>query len=61
MNDYKNKNSEWEKKINDDITLAAAVGVRGTPTIFINGKKTNVRTLEGYVRVIDEILKEKKN
>jgi protein-disulfide isomerase len=33
-------------RINQDIRLGAHMGVRGTPTVFINGKVSRARTLE---------------
>ena len=33
-------------RINQDIRLEAYMGVRGTPTVFINGKVSRARTLE---------------
>jgi len=46
--------------IDKEMKEAQANGVRGTPTIFINGKKPQGRSLELYKGIIDEILKEKK-
>lgn len=33
-------------RINQDIRLGASMGVRGTPTVFINGSLSKARTLE---------------
>jgi protein-disulfide isomerase len=33
-------------RINQDIRLGAYMGVRGTPTVFINGSLSKARTLE---------------
>lgn len=33
-------------RINQDIRLGAHMGVRGTPTVFINGRVSRARTLE---------------
>ncbi len=57
INDYKNKDAEWEKIIEQDVALGKKVGVRGTPTIFINGRKTRARNLQGFKREIDAVLK----
>ena len=54
--DYKDKDSQWEDYIQKDIALAGKVNVRGTPTFYINGKKTNARDLAGFKREIDQIL-----
>jgi len=45
--------------INGEMAEARNVGVRGTPTIFINGKKPQGRSFELYKQIIDGILKEK--
>ncbi len=59
MKDYKDRDAEWEKRIQADMDLAEKVDVRGTPTFFLNGKKTMARDLASFKREIDEILKEK--
>ena len=38
--------------------LAQRVGVRGTPTIFVNGKILQNRSLDGFKQMIDPVLKE---
>jgi protein-disulfide isomerase len=55
MDDYKNKDSKWEKIISDDMALGGQVNVQGTPTFFINGRKTMARDLNGYKTEIDKI------
>lgn len=57
--DLKNKDSLWEEKIKADTDMAQKVEVRGTPTYFINGRKTMARDLDTYKKEIDEILKKK--
>jgi hypothetical protein len=32
--------------------------VRGTPTIFVNGKLLQTRSLDGFKQIIDPLLKE---
>ena len=54
--DYKNKDAQWEGYIQKDMTLASQIDVRGTPTFYINGKKTNARDLNSFKREIDQIL-----
>jgi len=39
MADYKNKDAQWEKQIQDDMQLATNVDVRGTPTFYLNATK----------------------
>ncbi len=58
--DYKDKDAEWEKIIEADLQLGSEVDVRGTPTFYINGKKTMARDLNGYKAEIEKILAEKR-
>jgi len=51
---------EVKKVIDDEMKEARVAGVRGTPTIFINGKKPQGRSFELYKSIIDGILKAKK-
>jgi len=60
MADYKNKDAQWEKQIQDDMQLGASVDVRGTPTFYLNGRKTNARDLSSFKVQIDAILAGKK-
>ncbi len=60
MNDYRSKDAQWEKYIQADMDLAQQVGVRGTPTFYINGKKTNARDVNSFKTEIDKILNEQK-
>jgi protein-disulfide isomerase len=54
----KDKNSaEITKMIEKDLMDAQKVGVTGTPTIFINGKKLKNRSLQGFQMMIDQELK----
>lgn len=56
----KMNSKEVRKKINRDKTDADKVDVRGTPTIFINGRKLRDRSVEGFQDVIDTMLKKKR-
>ena len=56
ISDLKVKDAEYEKRINDDIALAGQSDVMGTPTFFINGKKTVARDFNSYKIEIDKIL-----
>jgi protein-disulfide isomerase len=56
MADYKNKDAQWEKQIQDDMQLGTGVDVRGTPTFYLNGRKTNARDLNSFKAQIDAIL-----
>lgn len=60
MDDFKNKDAQWEKQIEEDMALAEKSDVRGTPTFFLNGKKTNARDFNSFKGEIDKILAEKK-
>ncbi len=44
-------------QINQDLRDGKKAGVRGTPTIFINGRRLNKRSLQGFSAVIDKELK----
>ena len=57
--------AEFEKKMNDpritamirqDLQDGAQAGVRGTPTIFINGRRLKNRSLQGFQVAIDKEL-----
>lgn len=56
MKDYKNNDAEWEQLIKEDMTVAGSSDVRGTPTFFINGKRTNARDMVAFKQEIDKIL-----
>ena len=48
-------------RINQDIRLGNYLGVRGTPTVFINGSVSRARTLEGFQADVEmELRKVKK-
>jgi protein-disulfide isomerase len=51
------KSPEIQALINRDIQNGHDVGVRGTPTIFINGKLVKNRSLQNFQRLIDLELK----
>jgi len=57
--DLKKNDANYEKILADDIALGRKVDVRGTPTFYINGRKTTARTLPAYKAEIDTILKKK--
>lgn len=57
LKDYKEKDAQWEDLINKDMTMAGSVDVRGTPTFFLNGKKTMARDIAGLKIEVDNILK----
>jgi len=48
---------EVAKQIADDMSLAQTAGVRGTPTIFVGGKRLMNRSMDGFKAMIDPALK----
>ncbi len=56
MKDLKSHEAEYEKIIVEDMQLAERVDVHGTPTFYINGKKTSARDFNSYKTEIDQIL-----
>jgi len=48
---------EIQEQINQDMQLARTAGVRGTPTIFVNGKKLQERSFEGFKAAVESELK----
>jgi len=57
--DLNNKNDEFEAIIQKDMELGSSVNVRGTPTFFINGKKTRARSVDEIKKEIDSLLNAK--
>jgi protein-disulfide isomerase len=51
--DLEKNNAAYEKRIDAEMQLGEGVDVRGTPTLFIDGKKVRVRTVEGMGAMID--------
>jgi len=45
-----------EKQIQDEITEGKTVGVKGTPTLFVNGRKVHKRTYAAISQMIDDEL-----
>jgi protein-disulfide isomerase len=50
---------EVKSVIRDDMGLSQKVGVRGTPTIFVNGKLVENRSVDGFKQMIDPLLPKK--
>ena len=46
------------QQLEKDMKDAEKAGVKGTPTIFINGKKLKNRSIQGFQVLINEALKE---
>ncbi|HDK41324.1 MAG TPA: hypothetical protein ENG93_01550 [Nitrospirae bacterium] len=51
------KSNKYDKQIQDEITLGNTVGVRGTPSLYLNGKKMAGRSLNDFKTAIDSALK----
>lgn len=59
LKDLKDKDVQYEEIINEDLKQVGEVEVRGTPTFFINGKKTMARDVEAIKAEIGKALAEK--
>lgn len=55
--DLKDRDAELEAKVNADMELGTKSNVPGTPTYFLNGKKSNARSPEAWKAAIEEALK----
>jgi protein-disulfide isomerase len=51
---------EIQSIIDRDIQNGKKIGIRGTPTIFINGKQINPRTSDDFIKTIEAELKKPK-
>ncbi len=51
--------NKYDNQIQQDINTGRSVGVSGTPTLFINGKKMRSRSFEDFKKVIEGYLKKK--
>ena len=49
-------NPEITSLINRDLREGSRIGVRGTPTIFVNGKRLEQRSIEAFSTVIESEL-----
>ncbi|MBI4844782.1 MAG: DsbA family protein [Nitrospirae bacterium] len=49
--------NKYDQLIQQDITLGGDADVRGTPTLFINGKRMQNRSFDDFKAAIDEALK----
>jgi protein-disulfide isomerase len=50
------QSDEVKAAIQADMQLAQRAGVRGTPTVFVNGKLLQNRSLDGFKQLIDPML-----
>ena len=51
--DLEQKKAEYDKRIDAEMQLGQNSDVRGTPTLYIGGKKVNARTVDGMSTMID--------
>jgi len=54
------KDLSLRAKVNQDVMDGRKAGVRGTPTVFINGRILRNRSLQGFKAMIDEELAKNK-
>lgn len=50
------KGAEIQKRVRKDLNDGNKAGVRGTPTIFVNGRKLKARGMQGFRKAIDREL-----
>jgi protein-disulfide isomerase len=48
---------EVEKQVQTDMRLGGTAGVRGTPTIFVGGRRLQNRSVDGFKAMIDPLLR----
>lgn len=58
LEEYEKKKNDpaIKRKVNQDFSDGRQAGVRGTPTIFINGMRLRDRSLKGFQKAIDKQL-----
>jgi protein-disulfide isomerase len=54
------KSPEIAAQVQEEMKEGADAEVRGTPTIFVNGKRLQNRSIQGFRTMIDAALQEKK-
>ncbi len=57
--DKKRKDPALERKIRQDLSDGRRAGVRGTPSVFINGIRLRDRSLKGFQAIIDKQLEKR--
>jgi protein-disulfide isomerase len=55
--DMEQNRDKYTKHVEADFKQGQTVGVRGTPTLFIGGKKVRDRSVNGMSSMVDELLK----
>ena len=53
------KTGKITSQINRDIQEAQRVGVRGTPTVFVNGRRLQNRSIQGFQDMVEKELSKK--
>ena len=48
---------EIQQAVEKDMADARAADVQGTPTFFVNGKRLQTRSLDGFKQAVDQVLK----
>ena len=56
LKDLKNNDAQYEQFLQQEIVEGGQVAVQGTPTFYINGKKTQARDVAGWKVAIDQVL-----
>ena len=52
---------QLQRRVRADLQNGFEVGVRGTPTVYVNGRKLKNRSLAGFRALIDSELQAKKS
>ncbi|MCX7927341.1 MAG: thioredoxin domain-containing protein [Candidatus Omnitrophica bacterium] len=55
--DLSTYDTEWDNLIESDFQLGTSVAVMGTPTYYINGRKTRARDINSLKQEIEQLLK----
>jgi protein-disulfide isomerase len=53
------QSDEVKTAVQEDMQLAQRVGVRGTPTLFVNGKLIQNRSVDGYKQIVEPMLRDR--
>jgi len=50
------KQAEYDKRVNEDYASGQKASVRGTPTLYINGKKVQDRSVQGMSATVEKLI-----
>jgi protein-disulfide isomerase len=53
------KSNKYDNQIQQDMNLGKSIGVSGTPTLFLNGKRMSSRSFNDFKTTIEGYLKKK--